>query len=291
MDMVEAASARYRRWYMSTGTLYVVATPLGNLADLTPRAADILRDVSIVAAEDTRRSRTLLTHVGAKPRVLSFHAHSPPARLEDLLHRLRAGHSVALVTDAGTPTVSDPGRELVRRAREEDIPVVPAPGPSAVVVALSVSGVTADRFTFLGFLPRRGSERRRLLRHIAQSEWTVVVFEAPARLTALLSDLAAVCGGERTAVVARELTKAYEEVRAGTLPDLQGYYREHPPRGEITLVIEGVGRTRAPINGISIRERGRQLLEGGMSKRDAASRLASELNVPRNEAYRVITSL
>ncbi len=173
---------------------------------------------------------------------MSFHAHSTDAVLQRILHLLGTGKDVALVTDAGTPTVSDPGALLVAAARARDVPVVTVPGPTAVAAALSVSGISADRYVFLGFLPRKGTDRRRLLDTIAKSEWTVVLFEAPNRVAELLTDLEAVCGGERTAVVARELTKIFEETRSGTLTELAGYYADAPPRGEVTVVVTGTDR-------------------------------------------------
>lgn len=276
---------------MSRGRLAVVATPIGNLGDLTPRAAETLRQADLVAAEDTRRARTLLRHVGARPRLMSFHAHSPPARLAAILAVLAAGGSVALVTDAGTPTVSDPGAELVRRARQSGFPVEAIAGPSAVAAALSVSGLPADRYLFLGFVPRRGRERRELLAAAARSPWTVVLFEAPPRLPALLADLALEAGAERPAAVARELTKLHQEVRVGTLDALAGYYGSHEVRGEITLVLEGAGPAAAPPPPLDPTTRARQLLESGLSRKDAARRVAQELGVPRNEAYRLVTRL
>jgi len=274
-----------------TGTLYVVATPLGNLGDLSTRAAEILRQVDVVAAEDTRRSRTLLNHVDARPKMVSFHAHSPPSRANELIRNLESGQSVALLTDAGTPGVSDPGGALVETAHARDVEVVVVPGPSAVVAALSVSGLPADRFTFLGFLPRKGKDRARLLEAAAESPWTVVVFEAPKRLATLLEDLSRVCGETRHAVVTRELTKVHEEVRAGTLVDLAGYYREEAPRGEITVLIANKPAERNVVNEEVIRARARELLAQGESRRDVATRLASELQVSRKETYRVVTSL
>ena len=180
-------------------TLYVVATPLGNLADLSPRAADCLRQVAVVAAEDTRRTRGLLAHLGAHPQLLSFHAHSGPRRTEVLLEILSEGRDVALVTDAGTPGVSDPGPELVAAVRKAGFAVVPLPGASAVTVALSGSGLPADRYLMLGFVPRKGAERTRLLARATQEEWPVVFFEAPGRLAALLQDLGRVASPERRA--------------------------------------------------------------------------------------------
>lgn len=282
---------------MTAGTLYVVATPLGNLGDVSQRAASVLRAVPVVAAEDTRRARVLLAHVGAGAgagagsRVLSFHAHSPPQRLARLVARLRAGDDVALVTDAGTPTISDPGTALVRSARAAGITVVAVPGPTAVAAALSVSGLPADRHTFLGFLPRRGAERRRLFEAVRTSPWTTVLFESPERLTRLLEQLAAACGGDREAAVARELTKIHEEVRAGTLGELAVYYREHPPRGEASVVVAGAPTAAAPAAADAARRLARRLLEQGLSRRDAAGRLARDCGLPRNEAYRIVTEL
>jgi 16S rRNA (cytidine1402-2'-O)-methyltransferase len=273
-------------------TLYVVATPLGNLADLSPRAADCLRQVAVVAAEDTRRTRGLLAHLDARPQLLSFHAHSGPHRTEVLLKILSEGRDVALVTDAGTPGVSDPGPELVAAARKAGFPVVPVPGASAVTVALSASGLPADRYLMLGFVPRKGAERARLLARAAEEEWPSVFFEAPGRLTALLQDLARVAGPERRAVVARELTKLHEELREGTLAELADYYSQDEPKGEITLILTGTGVPPVPADRSEEgRALGRRLLDSGVSRREAAQRLATELGMPRNEAYRLVMEL
>lgn len=273
-------------------TLYVVATPLGNLADLSPRAADCLRQVAVVAAEDTRRTRGLLAHLGAHPQLLSFHAHSGPRRTEVLLEILGEGRDVALVTDAGTPGVSDPGSELVAAVRKAGFAVVPLPGASAVTVALSASGLAADRYLMLGFVPRKGAERARLLVRAAQEEWPAVFFEAPGRLAALLQDLQRMAGPERHAVVARELTKVHEEVREGTLAELADYYSKDEPKGEITVILAGTGVPPAPADRSEEgRAVARRLLEGGVSRREAAHRLAAELGIPRNEAYRLVMEL
>ncbi|HYK82224.1 MAG TPA: 16S rRNA (cytidine(1402)-2'-O)-methyltransferase [Gemmatimonadales bacterium] len=273
------------------GTLYVVATPLGNLEDLSPRAATTLRQVAAVAAEDTRHSKPLLSHLGSSAEVVSFHAHSNDAALRRLLHLLGSGKDVALVTDAGTPTVSDPGVRLVAAARARDVPVVTIPGPTAVAAALSVSGLAADRYLFLGFLPRKGGERRRLLDTVAKSEWTVVLFEAPLRVGELLADLQAVCGGERPAAVARELTKVFEETRAGTLAELAGYYAAAPPRGEVTVVVAGTGKPPRAERPADPEARARVLLAQGMSRRDVADQLAAETGITRNTAYRLVNDL
>jgi 16S rRNA (cytidine1402-2'-O)-methyltransferase len=276
---------------VSAGTLYVVATPLGNLGDLSDRAKQVLRAVPTVAAEDTRRARVLLEHAGARPKVLSYHAHSPEGRLDSLLELLSGGNDVAVIADAGTPAVSDPGAELARRARELGATVVAVPGPSAVAAALSISGFSADRYTFLGFLPRKGRDRRRLLENVAAATWTTVLFEAPPRLVKLLEDLGKVCGGEREAAVARELTKVYEELNAGTLDELAVYYEENPPKGEVTVLIAGHRGQPAEVDEEAVRARARTLLDEGLSRRDTAGRVAEEFALPRREAYRIVTEL
>jgi 16S rRNA (cytidine1402-2'-O)-methyltransferase len=274
-----------------SGTLYVVATPLGNLDDLSPRAAATLKQAAAVAAEDTRHTKTLLVHVGSHAELVSFHAHSPESALRRILQLLGTGKDVALVTDAGTPAVSDPGAVLVAAARERDVPIVTVPGPTAVAAALAVSGLSADRYLFLGFLPRKGTERRRLLDTVAKSEWTVVLFEAPPRVAELLEDLAAACGGERHAAVARELTKVFEETRAGTLTELAGYYADAPARGEVTVVVSGTGKPVREERPPDPEVRARALLAQGMTRKDAAERLAEETGITRNTAYRLVNEL
>jgi 16S rRNA (cytidine1402-2'-O)-methyltransferase len=264
-----------------TGTLYVVATPLGNLGDLAPRAAEVLRQVAVVAAEDTRRTRGLLSHLAASPTLLSFHAHSGERRVDTLLEILGDGRDVALVTDAGTPGVSEAG-----------FTVVPIPGPSAVATALSAAGLPADRYLFVGFLPRKGAERTRLLARAAAEEWSVVLFEAPPRLASLLRDLAAAAGPDRRATVARELTKLHEELRAGTLAELADYYSETPPKGELTIVMEGTRTPAAPPDRTAEAvDEATALLAEGLSRREVARRLTETLGMPRNDAYRLVMGL
>jgi 16S rRNA (cytidine1402-2'-O)-methyltransferase len=277
---------------MPPGTLYVVATPLGNLGDLSIRAAEVLAKVSVVAAEDTRRTRGLLSHLGARPSLLSFHAHSGENRLEGLLDMLRSGRDVALVSDAGTPTVSDPGTDLVAQARDAGILIVPIPGPSAVATALSAAGLPGDRYLFLGFVPRKGKERSRLLGRAAAEEWSVVLFEAPPRLVALLEDLIPLAGAGRMAVVCRELTKMHEEIRTGSLGELADYYSAVPPRGELTIVLQGTGEPPTePDRTEDAIERATSLLAEGMSRREVVQRLTQSLGLPRNEAYKLVMEL
>jgi len=274
------------------GTLYVVATPLGHLGDLSLRATELFRAVPVVAAEDTRRTRTLLSHLGAHPRLISFHAHSKPGVAARILSILQEGQDVALVSDAGTPAVSDPGATLVSEVRSAGYPVVPLPGPSAVTVALSAAGLPADRYVFLGFLPRKGTERARWLERIAGEELTAVLFEAPGRVGELLADLAAMCGTDRRAVVARELTKLHEEFRPGTLAELaEAFGNAATLRGECTVVIEGVTRVPEHVPAAQAELAAKRLLAAGISRRETVSMLSELFGVARNEAYRLVTEL
>jgi 16S rRNA (cytidine1402-2'-O)-methyltransferase len=269
--------------------LFVVATPLGHLGDLTARAAETLRRVPVVVAEDTRHTRKLLSYLGAHPRLFSSHAHSGPGSARAVLAALGRGEDVALVTDAGTPAISDPGASLVREVRQAGFGVVPIPGPSAVATALSAAGFDADRYLFLGFLPRKGTERARFLARIAREEWTTVLFEAPGRVEALLGDLAGVCGGERSAVVARELTKVHEEFRHGSLEELAAHYRldGEGVRGECTVLIAGADPVADDDSAGRARPAAARLLEAGVSRKEVAALLTDLFGVPRNEAYRL----
>jgi len=273
-----------------SGTLYVVATPLGNLGDLTLRATELLRRVPLVVAEDTRRTRPLLAHLDAHPRLLSFHAHSDAARLQDILDRLATGEDVALVSDAGTPVISDPGVDLIARARAAGIPVVPIPGPSAVATALSAAGISGDRYLFLGFPPRKGKERARWLERALAEPFTVVCFEAPGRTGELLGDLAE-HDPDRTTVVARELTKLHEEFVAGTLGELAAKYRETAPRGEVTIVMTGRGERESVLAQIDVESRAAELLGAGRSPRTVVTQLVDETGLPKNQVYRVVMKL
>lgn len=222
------------------GTLFVVATPIGNLDDITLRAVDVLKSVAIVAAEDTRRSGVLLAHIGARPeRLLSLHDHNEGGRSEQLLGLLQQGHNVALISDAGTPLISDPGFELVRRMRSAGIRVVPIPGPSALTATLSVSPLPVERFWFEGFLPARSSARRKRLGELAQSPVAVVFFEAARRLRDTLSELIEIVGAEREMLLAKELTKIHERIESGPIAELRlrvddGEFLEH---GEFVCVL------------------------------------------------------
>ena len=269
-------------------TLFLVSTPIGNLGDLSPRAADTLREVKRVLAEDTRRTRILTERVGSSAPLVSLHAHNETERTARILEWLDAGDDLALVSDAGTPLLSDPGARLVRSVLDGGHRVVPIPGPSAILAALIASGLAGERFTFLGFPPRKGSERRELLARVASSADTTVLFESPQRLSDLLDALAEACGPERSAAVARELTKLHEEIVRGTLAEVAAYYRQHPPKGEVTVVVapeaaKGRGDLEVEARGLAAR-----LLADGMKPSAAAKELAARLDLARNEAYRVV---
>ena len=220
------------------GVLYVVATPIGNMGDFTARAVNVLGKVSLVAAEDTREARRIFTRYGLQTSLTSFFEHNEVRKLPEILQYLEQGKNVALISDAGTPLISDPGYRLVRAAQERGIPVVPVPGPSAVMAALSVAGLPTDRFLFVGFLPRKAGKRRKELERLSEVPYTLVLFESPHRLVKTLQDLGNTFG-DRTVVLCRELTKAYEEILRGTPEELLETLEDRKIRGEITLVIAG----------------------------------------------------
>ncbi|MDR7481547.1 MAG: 16S rRNA (cytidine(1402)-2'-O)-methyltransferase [Armatimonadota bacterium] len=289
-----------------SGTLYLVATPIGNLEDLTPRAARVLREVALVACEDTRRTRGLLAHLGVRARVVSLHAHNERARVPELLARLRDGTDVAVVSDAGMPTISDPGAHLVAAAAAAGIPVVAVPGPSAVTAAVALADFPAERFVFAGFLPSRAPERRRALAALAPLPMALVLFEAPHRVRATLRDLAAVLG-DRPMLMARELTKVHEEVLRGTAQELLDRLPERI-RGEITLVVAGAPTSAGARGPAAASEEAgaataasgaapqammspeaflQRLRAAGLSRRDAGRALAVAYGLPPRAAYRL----
>jgi 16S rRNA (cytidine1402-2'-O)-methyltransferase len=224
------------------GSLYVVATPLGNLRDLTLRALDVLATASVIAAEDTRVTATLLRHYGIATKMHSLHAHNEASRVEPLIAMLAAGESVALVSDAGTPAISDPGARVVRAAREAGYPVIPLPGPSALTAAVSAAGIDAEDFAFLGFLPLKAKARRERLAAFADLPAAIVLYEAPHRVRATVADLAAALGGDRALVVGRELTKAFETITRIPLGKADAWFAEDPnrERGEFVLIVDAM---------------------------------------------------
>ena len=270
-----------------TGCLYLVATPIGNLEDITMRALRVLKEADLIACEDTRQTQKLLQHYGIHKELISYHAHNELTRAPELVIQLEEGAQVALVSDAGTPVVSDPGHRLVVLCLRHHIPVVPIPGPSAFVAALAASGLPAEEFLFVGFLPSRAGARRKKLDELRGEPRALVLYEAPHRLTETLSDAAEILGA-RAAVVAREVTKIHEEFLRGTLPELRDAARLRAPRGEITLLIgpaeEGVEQA-AP--GVSLKERVAQLeAETGLDRKAALKQAARERGLGKREAYK-----
>lgn len=267
-----------------TGTLYIVSTPIGNLGDISQRALAVLADVSLVLAEDTRHSRKLLDHYAIRTALSAYHEHNEAKATPALVARLVAGESMALITDAGTPLLSDPGARLVTAAAEARVLIVPIPGASALLAALVAAALPADRFTFFGFLERKGKERSSAVADLAALPHTAVLYESPNRLADTLDELANAGLGERRAAVARELTKQFEEIRRGTVEELARYYADAPPRGEIVIVIAGADR-RMPAEG-ELRAAAAELRAAGASARDVMAALSAR-GASRNVAYRL----
>jgi 16S rRNA (cytidine1402-2'-O)-methyltransferase len=276
------------------GGLVLVGTPIGNLGDLTPRAVEALRDVDVIACEDTRRTRTLLTHAGipAGRRLRAVHAHNERKLAASVVDAIREGARVAYVTDAGMPGISDPGAALVRACLDAGLPVSVVPGPSAVLSALVLSGLPTHRFTFEGFLPRHGRPRSERLAEIAAERRTVVLFEAPHRVETTLADLTVACGRDRPVAIARELTKTFEEIWRGNLGDATRRAREgDDPRGEHVLVIGPAPAQQEPVTDELLEFALLGALDEGRSARDAATEVAADLGVPRRRAYEAATRL
>ncbi|HWV57369.1 MAG TPA: 16S rRNA (cytidine(1402)-2'-O)-methyltransferase [Longimicrobiales bacterium] len=273
--------------------LYIVSTPIGNLGDFTHRGEEVLSGVSRILAEDTRRTGVLLRHYGIRTRMVSLHAYNEVERASRILEWLAAGEELALVSDAGTPLLSDPGARIVRKVVEAGYEVVPVPGASALLASLVASGLDPEPFTFYGFLPRGGRRRRELLDTVARLDHTAVLYEAPGRLVALLDELAGPCGPDRRVVVAREVTKLHEEFRRGTLAEVAAYYRETPPRGEIVVMVAGraAPADAAAAEGTEAQELARTLLSSGMRPSAAARELAKRLGTSRNRAYDVVQAI
>ncbi len=267
------------------GTLYVVGTPIGNLEDITLRALRLLKECSLVACEDTRQTRKLLDHYAIAARTLSYHEHNEMTRAAELVLELEQGASVALVSDAGMPGISDPGYRLVALAVRHHIPVVPVPGPSALVAALAAGGLPTDSFHFGGFLPARPGARRKALEEIRNAEHTEVFYESPQRLRESLEDISEVLGPERPVVVARELTKLHEEFLRGGAQQVLAQLGEREVRGEVTLLIgKTEGEAAVRLEGLPARMR--QLLKDGMGEKAAMKSLAKETGLSKSEVYR-----
>ena len=271
---------------MTPGTLYLVATPIGHLADITHRALQVLNDVDLIACEDTRHTHKLLNHYGITTKTISYHEHNEQQRATELIDRLKRGTNIALVSDAGTPSISDPGFRLVRAAIENDIPIVPIPGPSALITALIAAGLPTDEFFFAGFLPARANARRTRLSEVQSVPGTLIFYEAPHRLAETLKDAYEILG-EREAVVARELTKLHEEIRRGRLSELTADYADRTDiRGEIVLLIDRNVIGAAATQTVSVATLVNQYEQDGLDHRAALKKAARELGLSRAEAYR-----
>lgn len=271
-----------------SGTLWLVATPIGNLGDLPPRAVEVLARAELVCCEDTRRTGKLLQHAGVRAERLAVaNEHTEFHRIDEVLAVLGAGGDVAVVTDAGTPGISDPGERLVRAAIDAGHPVAAVPGPAAAVVALTISGLPTDRYVFEGFLPRSGRERAERLADLADEPRTLVLYEAPHRIERTIADLSAALGGDRRIAVCRELTKLYEEVVRGTLATID----VGTPRGEYVLVVEGRPPDRAVVDDDSLRAALRAQMAAGASKKDAVAQVVASTGASKRHVYALAISL
>ena len=271
------------------GMLYLVATPIGNLSDLSERAVKVLSEVDLIAAEDTRNSAKLLNILGIKKPMVSYHDHNRRERGEELCQRLAGGESIALITDAGTPGISDPGEDMVALCAERGLPVTLIPGACAGICALVLSGLPTGKFVFEGFLPPKSSDRRARLRELSGEKRTVVFHEAPHKLVSALTDMAEIFGDSRRIALCRELTKLNEEIVRTTLGQARDHYSENDPRGEFVLVVEGASGEDKPF-WAELDERGHveHYISLGMSKNDAIKAAARDRGVPKNEVYQKV---
>lgn len=276
-----------------SGMLYLCATPIGNLEDITLRCIRILKEADLIAAEDTRNSIKLLNHFGIKTPMTSYHEYNKAGKGQKLVERLKAGEDVALITDAGTPGISDPGEDLVRLCREEGIPVTAVPGAAACITALTISGLPTRRFAFEAFLPADKKERQAVLKEMENETRTMVVYEAPHRLVRTLKNLKEVLGNRRIRIC-RELTKKHEDVFAATIEEAAAYYEQQEPRGECVIVIEGKSREelaageRARWEEMSVAEHMKYYMDGGMEKKEAMKQVARDRGVGKREIYQAL---
>ena len=268
------------------GVLYLVATPIGNLGDITYRAVEVLKSVDFIAAEDTRRTLTLLNHLGISKPMTSYFEHNIRQKGEYITDRIISGESVALVTDAGTPAISDPGEDIVKICIEKNIKVVPVPGAVAGISALICSGFSTQRFSFEGFLSMNRKNRMKHLEEVKNSPYTLIFYEAPHKLINTLSDMLS-CFGERKITIARELTKKFEEIKQTNLKDALSFYQENPPKGEFVLVIEGaqIKEEENELNSLDLKEHLMHYINKGETKKDAIKLVAKDRGVPKREIY------
>jgi 16S rRNA (cytidine1402-2'-O)-methyltransferase len=285
MDETRMADAVQR----GTGVLYIVGTPIGNLEDITYRAVRVLREAELIACEDTRHTRKLLDHYGIEGKLVSYHEHNEAERAQELVHKLLDGVDVAQVSDAGMPGISDPGFRVITLAIEHGIPVVPVPGPSALLAALSASGLPTDAFEFRGFLPAKSGQRRTALEEVRSAEHTVIFYEAPHRIHEAIDDVVAVLGSERPMVIARELTKVHEEFLRGTAGELANQIHNRDVKGEITILIgKAVAGQSANVE-LDLGTRLKEIMrEQNVDEKAALKVLAKERGVSKSEVYREV---
>ena len=270
------------------GKLYLVGTPIGNLEDITLRASRILQEVDLIAAEDTRRTGKLLQHLAISTPQISYNEHNHNSRIEELISRMQQGENLALVTDAGMPSISDPGVDLVRAAIAHNITVIPIPGGTAVISALAASGLPTDRFVFEGFLPQKQSDRYTRLELLRSETRTIVLYEAPHRILKTLKDLVEVVGESREIVLAREITKVYEEFWRGNITQaIAMYTNERQPKGEYTIVLQGAPASSLITDEAELKQELRQLLDRGMTRSQASRQLAKLTSLSRREIYQL----
>ncbi|OCQ97292.1 16S rRNA (cytidine(1402)-2'-O)-methyltransferase [Nostoc sp. MBR 210] len=272
-------------------TLYVVGTPIGNLEDITFRAVRILQTVDLIAAEDTRHTGKLLQHFQVKTPQISYHEHNRNSRIPEILEHLNHGKAIALVSDAGMPGISDPGYELIKACIDAGIKVVPIPGASAAITALSAAGLPTDKFAFEGFLPPKAQQRREYLETLQTESRTLIFYESPHRLTDTLQDLAVAFGDERQIVLARELTKLYEEFWRGTIADAIAHYQQREPQGEYTLLVAGTPATQPLLTETQLKAELQQLISQGISRSQASRQLAKFTPLSRREVYQLALSI
>jgi 16S rRNA (cytidine1402-2'-O)-methyltransferase len=273
------------------GTLYIVATPIGNLEDMTFRAIRILQEVDLIAAEDTRHTGKLLHHFQIKTPQISYHEHNRHQRLPELIDKLLLGKTIALVTDAGMPGISDPGYELVKACADANIPIIPIPGACACIVALSGSGLPTNKFIFEGFLAAKGKERRQSLEVLKNESRTIILYESPHRLRQTLADLGNYLGIDREIVLARELTKLYEEFWRGNIGDAIAHYTHREPQGEFTIVIAGISTIAPILSEEVIKAQLQELISQGVTKSQACRELAEKTSLPRRQIYQIALTI
>lgn len=267
------------------GTLYICATPIGNLEDASIRLLKTLRKVDMIACEDTRQTLKLLNRYKIKKQLISYHEHSKPEKEDYIIELLREGKDIALVSDAGMPAISDPGERLVKKAITAGVKLEVIPGPSALIAALAMSGMDTAVFIFEGFLPSRSSQRKERLEVLKEETRTIILYEAPHRLLACLKDIQSILGEERQLAVARELTKVYEEVKRGSAAELYEYYSLNPPRGEISIIIQGKAVAAEAKSLVEIAQEVEELLEQGMDKKEAFKMKAREYGIKKSMLY------